>query len=139
MSKSAYFRNALLLEIFNGDERAIPDVIAQPNLWVSLHTELLGDSADQSTDEVAYTGYTRVAVPRTGEWWNVGANAASLLQTINFPLCTAPSSAVVVAAGIGLNETGAGRLLYRLSLSNTIQVQETFFPSLLPDGTITET
>jgi hypothetical protein len=139
MSKSAYFRNALLLEIFNGDEHAIPDVIAQPNLWVSLHTQPLGADANQSTDEVAYTGYTRVAVPRTNAWWNVGANAASLLQTINFPLCTAPSSAVVVAAGIGLDQTGSGRLLYRLSLSNSIQVQETFFPILLPNGTITET
>jgi len=69
MSKSNAFENSLLKLIFNATAIAnlADNAATSPltNLYVSLHTADPGEAGDQSTNEVSYTSYARVAVART--------------------------------------------------------------------------
>ena len=68
MSKGDTFENDLLKLIFNGTAIAnIADNAATSpltNLFVALHTADPGETGNQSTNEVSYTGYARATVAR---------------------------------------------------------------------------
>ena len=66
--KSATFENDILKLIFNGTaitnvaDNAATSPLA--NLYVSLHTADPTDAGNQTSNEISYTGYARVAVAR---------------------------------------------------------------------------
>jgi hypothetical protein len=115
MSKSDFFENALLKLIFNAVAIAnvADNAAASPltNLYVSLHTADPGDSGSQTTNEIAYTGYARVAVARTTGGWTVTTNSVSPFATIAFPAGTGGSGTAMFFA-VGTASSGAGNLLY---------------------------
>lgn len=84
-------------------------------LYASLHTGAVGLGGDQTTNEVAYTGYARIPMLRnnvTGEFATaVGGSAANqnLLQFGNATAGTFPITATHV--GIGENASGAGTVI----------------------------
>ena len=78
MSKSNSWENALLLLMFNnsnvanvGDATGLRGSTVAGSLYISLHTADPGEAGDQTTNEIAYTGYARVAVARSGAAWTV--------------------------------------------------------------------
>lgn len=79
------------------------------NLYVSLHT---ADPAggDQTTGEATYTGYTRVAVARSGSSWTISGKSAENAEEILFPKCTGGSSECKWFA-IGTVASGAGKVI----------------------------
>lgn len=81
------------------------------NLFVALHTADPGEAGDQTTNEATYTGYARVAVPRSGSGFTASANPAVNAATITFPACTAGSS-LVTHWSIGVASSGASKILY---------------------------
>ncbi len=131
MSKGNTFENDLLLLIFNGTAIAnIADNAASSpltNLHVSLHTSDPGEAGNQTTNEVAYTSYARVAVPRSGSGWTVTGNAVTNAALIQFPQCTG-SSATATHFAIGTASTSTGKILYKGALSASLAISSGIQP-----------
>lgn len=141
MSKSNTFENDLMKLIFNGTAIAnlADNAASSPvtNLYVSLHTADPGEAGVQTSSEATYTGYARVAVARSGSGWVVTANSVSPAAIISFPPCTAGSS-VVTHFAVGTAQTGDGKVLYKGTVSPTVNVSSGVTPQLTTSSTITE-
>lgn len=124
MPKSTTFSNDLALIIFNATAIAnIADNAASSpltNLYISLHTASPGIGGAQTTNETAYTNYTRIAVARTSGGWTVASGAASNAALIQFPQCGV-TGATITHVAIGTDSSGAGKVLY--AVANLIQPQ----------------
>ncbi len=140
-AKGINWSNGLLLLLFNAVEMAniAQNVILAPltNLWVSLHTIVLSDSADQTTNEAAYSNYSRVAVPRSVLGWTVADAIADPVETITFPTATGGNE-TEVAFGIGTAAAGPGVLLYYGIVSPTLLITTGITPSLTSATMVTE-
>jgi hypothetical protein len=141
MSKSNAFENDLLKLIFNATAIAnlADNAASSPltNLYVSLHTADPGEAGNQSTNEVAYTSYARVAVARTSGGWTVTNNSVSPVANIDFPAATG-GSGTVTYFGVGSASSGSGVLYYSGTVSPSISVTSGVTPRLTTASTITE-
>lgn len=143
--KSDVFENDILKLIFNATAIAnIADNAASSpatNLYISLHTADPTDAGLQTASEATYTGYARVAVPRsTGGWTvatNVGVTTAKPVSVITFPAATGGSSTVTHFA-IGTLLSGGGKVLYAGTCTPVITVTEGITPQLTTNTTVTE-
>jgi hypothetical protein len=136
--------NSMLLLFFNntnfanvGDATGLRGASTAGSLYVSLHTADPGEAGDQSTSEIAYTSYARVAVARSGSGWTVTNNSVSPASTITFPAGTG-GSGTATYFGVGTASSGAGVLLYSGAISPTITCGNGITPSLTTASTITE-
>jgi len=141
MSKSNAFENSLLKLIFNATAIAnlADNAASSPltNLYVSLHTADPGEAGDQSTSEVSYTSYARVAVARTAGGWTVTNNSVSPVANIDFPSATG-GTATVTYFGVGSASSGAGVLYYSGTVTPSISISSGVTPRLTTASTITE-
>jgi hypothetical protein len=139
--KATTFDNDWLKLVFNAVAIAnIADNAASApltNLYLSLHTADPGVSGSQITNEATYTGYARVAVPRTSGGFTVASNAASLAANTNFPNPTGGSEVETFFA-VGTASTGAGKILYRGPITPSISIVIGTPPQLTTGTTITE-
>jgi len=141
MSKSNTFENDMLKLFFNAT--AIADLAENDttspatNLYVSLHSSDPGEAGSQTTNEVAYTSYARVAVARTSGGWTVTANSVSPAAAITFPACTG-STATATHFGVGVSSSGAGYLLYSGTVTPNISISSGVTPELTTASAITE-
>lgn len=144
MSKTNAFENSLLLLIFNntdianiGDAAGLQNSATAGSLYVSLHTTDPGEAGSQTTSEIAYTSYARVAVARSGAGWTVTGNSVSPAATISFPAGTG-GSGTATYFGIGTDSSGAGTLLYKGAISPSIVCGSGITPQLTTATAITE-
>lgn len=144
MSKTNTWENELLQHIFQnanvaniGDATGIRGSVAAGSLYVSLHTADPGEAADQTTSETAYSGYARIAVARTSGGWAITGNSVSPAVDIDFPACVGGTS-TITHFGIGTSEIGAGKLLYKGTVSPNISVANGVIPRLTTGTVITE-
>ena len=141
MSKSNTFENDWLKLIFNATAIAnlADNAASSPltNLYVSLHTADPGEAGNQSTSEVAYTSYARVAVSRTSGGWTVTANSVSPVANIDFPAATG-GSGTITYFGVGSASSGSGVLYYSGTVTPSISVSSGVTPRLTTASTITE-
>lgn len=141
MSKSNTFENDLLKLIFNATAIAnlADNAASSPltNLYVSLHTADPGEAGTQSTNEVAYTSYARVAVARTSGGWTVTNNSVSPVANIDFPAATG-GTATATYFGVGSASSGAGVLYYSGTVTPSISISSGVTPRLTTASTITE-
>ena len=141
MSKGNTFENDLLKLIFNATAIAgIADNAGSSpltSLYVSLHTADPGEAGDQATNEVSYTGYQRVAVARSGAGWTVTNNSVSPASDITFPQCTG-GSATATHFAVGTAPSGAGKILYKGTVTPNISISNGVTPRLTTATTITE-
>ena len=77
------------------------------------------EAGDQSSNEIAYTSYARVAVARTTGGFTVTGNAAALAAAVDFPAGTG-GSGTATHVGIGTSASGAGKLLYKGALTPNV-------------------
>lgn len=139
-AKSSAFDNQLLQLIFLGT--TIPNIadnaVTSPatNFYVSLHSADPGAGGDQTTSEIAYTGYARVAVPR-GSGWSVSGNTVNPVAAITFPECTG-GSGIAAYWSVGMLQTGNGIILYRGRVNPTVATTEGVIPVIATSSTITE-
>lgn len=145
MSKSNAAENGLLLLIFNntnfaniGDATGLRGSSSAGSLYVSLHTSDPGEGGDQSTNETAYTGYSRVAVARSGAGWTVTNNSVSPAANVTFGECTASAGAAITHFGVGTDTSGAGTLLYKGTVTPNITMAVGVTPIIKSTSTITE-
>lgn len=141
MAKSSAFDNSLLRLIFNGSgiTGLADNTATSPNtsLYVSLHTADPGVGGSQTTSEVTYTGYARVAVVRTTSGWTVTGASVSPAAAISFPAGTGGSGTATNWA-VGMGSTGSGTILYTGTISPTITCGAGITPSLTTATTVTE-
>jgi hypothetical protein len=141
MSKGNTFENDLLKLIFNGT--AIADLAENDasapltDLYVALHTSDPGEGGDQTTNEISYGSYARVAVARSGAGWTVTGNQVVPAADILFP---AASSGTPTAThfSIGTAPSGAGKILYKGAISPSIPVSSGVEPKLTTATNVTE-
>lgn len=142
MSKGNTFENDWLKLIFNATAIAniADNAAASPltNLQVSLHTADPGETGDQTTSEIAYTGYARVAVARTTGGWTVTANSVSPVANIDFGAMTAGAGGTVTHFAVGTAASGAGKVLYKGTVTPNIAVTNGVTPRITTASTITE-
>lgn len=142
MSKGDTFENDLLKLIFNATAIAnIADNAASSpltNLYVSLHTADPGEAGNQTTNEISYTGYARVAVARTSGGWTVSGSSVSPVADITFGQMTAGTGGTATHAAIGTASSGTGKILYSGALSPTIAVSNGVTPQITSGSAITE-
>ena len=141
MSKSDTFENDLLKLIFNGTAIAnlADNAASAPNtsLYVSLHTADPGEAGNQTTNEISYTSYARVAVARTSGGFTVTASSVSPAANIDFPAATGGTGTVTYFA-IGTASSGTGKILYSGTVTPNITVSSGVTPRLTTSTAITE-
>lgn len=143
MSKGNTFENDLLKLIFNATAiTSIADNASSSpftNLYVSLHTGDPGEGGDQTTSEISYTGYARVAVLRTtGGWTASSSGSTSPVANIDFGAMTAGAGGTVTHFVIGTVSSGAGKILYSGTVTPNIVVSNGVTPRLTTATTVTE-
>jgi hypothetical protein len=141
-AKGTTFSNDLLLLIFQGT--AIADIAENDstspltNLFVSLHTADPAAAGTQTTSEITYTSYARVAVARTSGGWTVTSNSVSPAATIAFPAGTG-GAGTATHGMVGTATSGAGKQLYRGTVTPNIVTGDGITPQLTTASAITET
>ena len=100
-------------------------------LYLSLHTATIGAAGNQLTNEVAYTGYARVAVTRNASGaFTVAASGASdnggLIQFGNPAAGSFPITATHVA--LGENASGAGTVIEFTALNTPLVINQNVQP-----------
>ena len=144
--KGSTYANSLLQLIFNGTTIANIAINATSspltNLYVSLHTADPTASGTQTSSEIAYTSYARVAVPRSytngsTAGFLVTGNSVSPVLSVTFPTGTG-GSGTAAYFGIGTASTGTGELLYAGPISPTIVCGSGVTPTLTSATAVTE-
>lgn len=144
MSKTNTWENDFLLLLFNntnasliGDATGLRGSTTAGSLYLSLHTSDPGEAGDQTTNETTYTSYARVAVARSGSGFTVTNNSVSPASNASFPACTG-GTATITHFGVGTASSGAGKLLYKGTVSPNIAVSSGVTPILTTASAITE-
>lgn len=140
MGTGLTFSSELLNQYLNGIAVAnlTDNAASSPlgSLYVSLHS-VDPTSGDQSTNELSYPGYTRVAVARNplAPFWTVSNGIARPSAAIIFPNPTG-GSANAAYMGIGTLSSGAGLLLCAGPLTPVTLVVPNFPPTIATTSTV---
>ena len=123
------FRNEDIIEL--GDAGGCIGSSTAGSLYVALHTADPTEGGDQTTNEVAYTSYARVAVARNSTNWTSVGNVISNASLVQFPACTG-GSATVTHFSVGVDDgtvtltpriIAYGALASPLTIVNGVQPQ----------------
>lgn len=142
MSKSNVFENDLMKLIFLGE--GIPNIADNASigplshLYLALHTSDPGEGGSQTSNEVNYGGYGRIAVPRGPDGWTVTDNVASPAQAVEFGEMVSGTPGTATHISIGTHLEGSGKILYRGALTPSIAFNIGVVPRLRTTSTITE-
>lgn len=142
MSFTNSAENNLLLLLFNntawtniGDAGGIVGSTAAGSFYGSLHTADPGETGDQTTNEIGYTSYARVAVARTSGGWTVTTNSVSPTSNISFPAGTG-GSGTATHFGVGRASSGTGELLFYGAITPNIVCGDGITPIVTTSTTI---
>jgi len=145
MSKSNTFENDLLLLLFNntaitdiGDAGGLRATVSAGSLYWALYTADPGEGGTAITNETAYTGYARVAAARSGAGFTVTSNSVSPPANVDFGECTASPGGAITHFGIVNTSSGAGKLLYKGTMTPNITMAVGVIPRIKTTSTITE-
>lgn len=145
MSKSNAFETDLLLLLFNntnianiGDATGVRGSSTAGSLYLSLHTGDPGEAGDQTTNEIAYTGYARVAVARSSGGFTVSGASVTLAADQDFGAMTGGAGGTVTYFAIGSASSGTGKILYSGAVSPSIAVTSGVIPRLKAATSVTE-
>ena len=120
------FQNAAWAGI--GDAGGLLASAAPGSLYISLHSADPGEAGNQSTSEIAYTGYARVAVSRNGSTgFTLTVSTVSNTALTQFPQCTG-GSASATHFSIGSASSGAGQIIVSGALSATLSISNGIQP-----------
>jgi hypothetical protein len=99
-------------------------------LYLSLHTNAVGVGGDQTTNEVAYTTYARIAVTRSsgGGWTAAAAGSSSNNALLQFGNCTAGGPVTVTHVALGENASSTGTVLYTGALASSLIINTNVQP-----------
>lgn len=133
MSASDAFEQGLALLFFEATAWAnIADNAASSpitNWQLSLHTADPGDAGNQTTSEIAYTSYARVAVARSSSGFDTTGGVATLAALTSFPAGTG-GSGTATHFGLGTASAGAGILEISGTITPNIVTGDGITPQL---------
>jgi len=101
--------------------------------YLSLHSATIGAAGDQTTNEITYTGYARVAVTTTtgGLFDAAASGAATSNAAVTFGNPTAGSFPIVVThIGLGATSSGAGTCIEFTALDSPLTINLNVQPNL---------
>lgn len=143
MAKSSAFDNDFLKLLFNATAivNIADNAASSPltNLYVALHTADPTAAGTQSSSEISYTGYARVAVARTSGGWTVTGASVSPVAAITFGAMTAGAGGTATFWSVGVASAGATKILYSGAIAPTIAVSNGVTPQLTTSSAVTET
>jgi hypothetical protein len=121
MPASTAWANAFLAYLLNNV--AMPAAFTGTTAYVALHTADPGDAGTQSTSEIAYTGYARIAITKsgTGGWTVSGKGAVNAIAAL-FGTMTGGAGGTVTHLTVGELLTGAGTVFARGAVTPNIAV-----------------
>jgi len=135
------FENDLAKLIFNGTNIAnIADNAASgplSDLYLSLHTSDPGEGGNQTSNEISYTGYSRVAVARSSGGWTVTGNSVSPTANVDFTISSGGSGGTVTHAVVGTASSSTGKILAIGTVTPNIVVSNGVTPRITTSSTIT--
>ena len=144
MSKSNAWETGLLSLLFTndnfanvGDATGLRGSSVAGSLYFSLHTADPGEAGDQTTNEITYTSYARVAVARSAAGWTVTADAVAVDADVTFPAGIG-GSGTATHWGLGTASSAAGVLLYKGTISPNIVTGNGVTPVLTAGTVVTE-
>lgn len=106
------------------------------NLYVALHTADPTAAGNQSSSEVTYTDYARVAVARTTGGWTAASSASSSpVAAITFPTGSGGSGTATYAS-VGMDASGAGIILWSGPITPSIVTGDGVTPQLTTASTV---
>src|SRR5262245_20244267 len=134
------FENDIMKLIFNAvaianiaDNAATSPLTA---LQLALHTADPGEAGTQTTSEIGYTSYARVAVTRNSSGFTVSGSVVTLTAAVNFPAGTGGSGTAAYFS-VGTAATGAGKILVSGTVSPNIICGNGVTPQLTTSTQIT--
>lgn len=137
MSLTTAAATALLEHLLNnadwaniGDAAGLQNSATAGSLYLSIHSSSPGAGGSQTTNEVAYGSYARVAIARSGAAWTVVAGVANPAAAINFAAGTSGSVVAGTHFGIGTASSGAGNLLVFGTITPNVQTGNGLTPQL---------
>jgi hypothetical protein len=141
-AKSDYLEQLILELIFKAttNELFASAAGSQTHLYIALHTAnpyAANEAATQTQSETTYTGYARVAVPRSGSGWVRTNSTINPAAVIDFPECTG-GTATITHFSIGTQASGAGNILYAGAISPNIAISMGVIPRLTTGSSISE-
>lgn len=124
--KSIGFATALLRLVFLNETISglARGWVLPSQLTLALHTADPGPKSDQGTFELRYSGYRRVSVPRTVQFWSVNGGEVALLQPVEFAECQ-DNSDTAKWVSVGCD----GLILYRSQLERALDLK----PGVVPE------
>lgn len=144
MSKTNSWENGVLELLFKntnfanvGDATGLRGSSTAGSLYFSLHTADPGETGDQTTNEITYTDYARVAVARSGAGFTVTADSVSPAANVSFPIGSG-GSGTATHFGVGTASSGAGVLLYKGAITPNIVTGSGITPILTTASAVTE-
>ena len=130
------FQNANIALI--GDATGLRGSTTAGSLYFSLHVGNPGVGGIQTTNEIAYTGYARVAVARSAGGFTVNGVSVSPAGVITFGTCTVVGTSPATHFGIGTAASGAGSLLRFGPLTPSVAVIVGTIPTITTASTFVE-
>jgi hypothetical protein len=120
-----------------GDAGGLQNSATAGSFYIALHTADPGEAGDQTTSEISYTGYARVAVARSGAGWSRSGSTMSNVATVQFGECTAGSGTATYFS-IGTDSAGAGQIVLSGALTASRSISAGITP-LFNAGQLTAT
>lgn len=114
-----------------GDATGLRGSTSAGNFYAALHTSSPGVGGSQNTNEISYTGYSRIAIPRDGTVLDGSTNPVALLSDLVFGLMTAGAGGTATHMSIGSASSGAGHLTQIFTLTPNIAVANGVTPRVL--------
>lgn len=120
-----------------GDAAGLQNSAAAGSFYIALHSSDPGEAGDQTTNEISYTGYARVAVARSAGGWTRSVSTVSNTATIQFGECTA-GSATATHFSIGVASSSTGQIIVSGALTASRSISAGITP-LFNAGTLSAT
>jgi hypothetical protein len=101
--------------------------------YLSLHSGTIGSGGDQTTNEITYTGYARVAVTTTtgGLFDAASGGATENNAAVSFGNPTAGTFPITVThIALGANSSGAGTVIEYTALNDPLVINLNVQPNL---------
>lgn len=132
---SLLFENANWANI--GDATGLRGSTTAGSWHVSLHTADPGEAGNQTTSEISYTGYARVAVARSTAGWTVSGASVTPDAAITFGAMSGGAGGTVTHFGIGTDLSGTGNLIFKGTVTPNIVVTSGVTPQLTTATSVT--
>lgn len=110
-----------------GDAAGLQNSLAAGSFHLALHTADPGEAGDQTTNEVAYTNYVRVAVPRTAGGFSRAGNVISNAALVQFATCGV-TGATATHWSVGVASAGASQIIVSGALGSSLVISNTIQP-----------